>query len=83
MTLPTRPSRLGRQQVFLGYASRTHGLNVSTKAVLSEVTHWSLLASNLCGSEGDVDNWLILSRRIVVCLGLPGQIQLMAFQSSN
>lgn len=82
MNLPPRPSRLGRQKVFLGFASRIHGLNVSTKAVLSEVTHWSLLASNLCGSGGDVDNWLILSRRIV-CLGLPGQIQLMALQSSN
>lgn len=52
MTVPTRPSSLGRQQVFLGYESKTHGQNVGTKAGLSEVTHWSLLASNLCGSEG-------------------------------
>lgn len=66
MTLPTRPSSLGRQQVFLGYASRTDGLNVSAKAGLSESTHWSLLASYLHRSEGSVHNWLILSRRIVV-----------------
>lgn len=75
MTLPTTSSNLERQQVFLGYASRIRGLNVSTKMGLSEVTHWSLLASNLHGSDGDVHNWLILSRRIVVSPGLPGQIQ--------
>lgn len=40
MTFPKRLSSLGRQQVFLEYLSRTHGLNVSTKAGLSEVTHW-------------------------------------------
>lgn len=44
MTLPTRPSSLRRQQVFLGYAMEK---NISTKAGLSEVTHWSLLTSNL------------------------------------
>lgn len=70
MTLPTRPSSLGRYKVHLGYPSRTHGLNVSTKAGLSEVTHWSLLASNLCGSKGDVHNWLIFSRGIEESLGL-------------
>lgn len=75
VTFPTRPSSLGRR-VFLGYASRTHGLNVSTKAGLSEVTHWSLLASNLRGSEGDVHNWLILSRRTEESLGLPGHYKI-------
>ena len=53
------------QNCSLGMRRCPHGLNVNTNAWLSEVTHWSLLASIFVRSEGDVHNWLILSRGMV------------------